>query len=373
MLRPVTACPPAGRLSEGNINYMRAFAALAVFLHHTYAYLAVKTPILGEAGGAIGVLSFFVISGYLILRSADRHTLREYVRHRFFRIYPPYIVLFLSIGIIGGRLAWPWVREAPSLLLPYMTLTQHLFPASIGRYSTLHVEWTLTLEVLWYVVAPIVLIGMRRAWWLVMLAGIGLSASWYWLAVQGQLDSLYGTPEQLEALHPYFRMFYIQNAFPGVLGYFLLGAMIYRLRGWLTLPWWLLVAVAGLTLVYYPPWYEAGLIQLIPTGLGMTALLLLLLRLPPLPSRLVNWLSDISYSLYLTHAVLLVWIGQHFGWKGADAFAASLLLSVTMASISYIVLEQPAMRFARTLDWRKSLPTPKRTVMAWIQRQAPAP
>ena len=42
--------------TETNINIIRALAVSSVFLHHAYAYLGVKTPIFGMAGGLIGVL-----------------------------------------------------------------------------------------------------------------------------------------------------------------------------------------------------------------------------------------------------------------------------------------------------------------------------
>ena len=63
--------------TETNINIIRALAVSSVFLHHAYAYLGVKTPIFGMAGGLIGVLLFFLISGYLIGKSAEKHALPD--------------------------------------------------------------------------------------------------------------------------------------------------------------------------------------------------------------------------------------------------------------------------------------------------------
>jgi len=98
----------------------------------------------------------------------------------------------------------------------------------------------------------------------------------------------------------------------------------------------------------------------------MTAFLLLLLRLPALNSRIITWVSDISYSIYLLHAVVMVVIGLHYAWKGWTAFAVASAVTLLLASLSFIFIEQPAMRYARHRDWRMAKPTPVATAMQWI-------
>ncbi len=353
--------------TETNINIIRALAVSSVFLHHAYAYLGVKTPIFGMAGGLIGVLLFFLISGYLIGKSAEKHALPDYVRHRFFRIYPAFITLFLVIGFAVGSLKISKIAEDPLGFLSYLVMLQHLFPEKLMRFSTLHVEWTLTIEVLWYVLAPAV-VFLRRPWALVAsVALIAVSFLWYYLARSGDLDPLYGGKAVMDAIHPAYQVLFIQSAFPAQIGFFIAGCLVCRYYRYLRLiPLLLLLCAVPFAFPEVPPFAHHGVNPLAPHGLAMAALLVLLLRLPALRSRLITWLSDISYSIYLLHAVVMVAIGLHYGWKGWGAFAVACAATLLLSSLSFILIEQPAMRYARHRDWRQARPTPLATAKAWI-------
>lgn len=96
-----------------NFDLIRLVLAVAVIYSHAY-------PLSGQSGrdvferltgsttaGALAVHGFFILSGYLILKSWLRNpSLSEYLRNRLLRIYPAYFVaFFVSIGmgaIFGG-------------------------------------------------------------------------------------------------------------------------------------------------------------------------------------------------------------------------------------------------------------------------------
>ncbi len=80
---------------RSDIDGLRAFAVLAVFIYHLYPKLL--------PGGFVGVDMFFVISGYLITRilirehEANSFSFRDFYIRRVKRILP---VLFLVIGVV---------------------------------------------------------------------------------------------------------------------------------------------------------------------------------------------------------------------------------------------------------------------------------
>src|SRR5690606_15470757 len=84
------AAPSGSRHGENNLDILRALAVLAVVAHHFSVYSGVPIPLLGEQGGGMGVQLFFLISGYLIVQSASKHSVGEYALARFFRIFPVY-------------------------------------------------------------------------------------------------------------------------------------------------------------------------------------------------------------------------------------------------------------------------------------------
>jgi peptidoglycan/LPS O-acetylase OafA/YrhL len=79
-----------------------------------------------------------------------------------------------------------------------------------------------------------------------------------------------------------------------------------------------------------------------------------------LRSAPLRYLGDISYSLYLMHAVLGIrllklWVHPGDGALRAwTMFAAALLISVLAADLMFRMIERPSMRFSRRLKWRTS-------------------
>jgi exopolysaccharide production protein ExoZ len=174
-----------------NIDFLRAVAVISVVGHHIFAVTGFRVPYLDNVGGYIGVQLFFILSGYLISESASKHALKEYALHRFFRIFPAYWVAMMVVGLLVGGISVAEVMKHPfSFALAAMNL-QQLHAVSLLQMDVLHVTWTLTVEVLWYVLAPLVLIGFRRFAWPLLLAFAIMSVLWSMAATRNQLDFLY--------------------------------------------------------------------------------------------------------------------------------------------------------------------------------------
>lgn len=158
---------------------LRAVAAYLVFLHH---YNPAPPDTFANwlfTQGYIGVSVFFVLSGFLMYhRYADdyfAHTSwswRTYLQNRFARIFPLYaLILIGTVGVdtaLGKPVSWP-------LSGLNVTLLNGFFDEY--KFSGIAQGWSLTVEVCFYLSAPLLFVLLRRwgvFWLTVGLVGIGL-------------------------------------------------------------------------------------------------------------------------------------------------------------------------------------------------------
>lgn len=165
---------------------IRAVAALLVFFNH--AVLAPYTPLVTEGRSLffkwavylgeqlhIGVPIFFVLSGFLITnRYFNRLELtgvwfRRYLQNRFARIYPIYFLLtFLAFAVMIVHPSHTWYEWTAAyrlvdklvVIVLNLTLTRAFFEAI--AFMGLPTAWTLTVEESFYLIAPFLLLGLKR-------------------------------------------------------------------------------------------------------------------------------------------------------------------------------------------------------------------
>jgi peptidoglycan/LPS O-acetylase OafA/YrhL len=145
------------------IDLLRFIAALAVVLFHfTFrGYHAdnlspIEYPILGEVFkyGYLGVELFFIISGYVVLMSAQGKTLGQFFTSRVVRLYPAFWVActltFIVVRLWGPAihtLGWSPMLDAPLKgYLLNMTMLHHF----LGVRDLDGVYWTLSIELIFY-------------------------------------------------------------------------------------------------------------------------------------------------------------------------------------------------------------------------------
>lgn len=354
MVTPTPSC-----VHQPNLDVLRALAVMAVMAHHTQSLGGFDLPFFGEAGGWFGVQLFFVISGYLITDSASRYPLRTYALHRFFRIFPAYWVAYLGVGWLAGGLfsgrgdAWP-------LLLNLLNL-QQLSPRALIEHDVLHVSWTLTVELLWYLLAPLLALGGRRLALPALAVAVVVSTGW---SVAASLDALkpwyasglaaLGQPPETGQVS-----ILVNNAPPAQLVYFMLGACYFHYRERLSrAPAALLtLGLVGGLLMWKTYFYRIPSPSLF-TGLGVLALVIAVLRSPASGNGLLQRVGQISYSIYLLHFPVLMWAKQHLmPYSEGVATAAAYLATLVLANVLYECVEKPGMRLGRRLaHWTPTTP-----------------
>jgi len=167
-LASVPRLPPCQSAFRQDINALRAWAVLAVVAYHF--------QIAGFSGGFVGVDIFFVISGYLITGQVlsqlqeNRFSLASFWLSRLRRIFPALFVVTVFAAAMGWAFTMPadylkHIRQALSALAFASNLTlageRGYFDAAAQTKPLLH-TWSLSIEWQFYLVLPLLLLGIWR-------------------------------------------------------------------------------------------------------------------------------------------------------------------------------------------------------------------
>lgn len=344
---------------DNNIDVLRACAILSVALHHFSVYAGIPVPLFGPDGGGIGVQLFFLISGYLIIQSAERNTLGDYAKARFFRIFPVYWVTLGGIVLIEMALVPGFrqlvVNDYPHFLLNLLNLQQLSVRSSLF-FDRVHVGWTLTVELFWYaIVVVLALVAHRVRWrhfWLGVLAlSTLLSIVWIKAANTGALDFLYLGQARSVGLEfsPVLQHALIKSNIVGYLYFFVMGTVIYRYEKVLRrIPSSILWPVALLLVLLWSQWQVlVGFAPQPLASVGLGCVFILFLKLPPIQDVLVRYIGKISYSLYLVHAKVMVVVYVNLQWSGVGAHLCVVVATLLLATGLYYTVEQPMIEFGK--------------------------
>ena len=302
--------------------------------------------------GAIGVSTFFVISGflitYLLLKEEDARgkiSLQRFYLRRMFRILPPFYVMALLILVARqfGLVEVSW-----GALLSAVTFTWNYSPYASGW--TLAHTWSLSLEEQFYLLWPLalVLLGRHRAGRLALI--LIFSAPFLRVGTYALFPFSHGHSSMM--LHTR-----VDNLMFGCIM-----ALFYEHR-WMTemckrylRPSILTGAFALLAIASPLLTIRFGGMYDLPLGFTInaacTALIIIWAVREPNTTvgRLLNhkWLMHvgvISYSLYLWQQPLMdPW--NHFWGGEATGFA----LTVLAAELSYLLIEKPVLRLRTRVE-----------------------
>ena len=354
---PAVAGPRRQRLA--GLDGLRGLAALYVVVDHVFLRAFPGYPVDHApfwAGwfiyGRFAVVVFIVLSGFSLALSPARHGWRldgvsQFARRRARRILPAYwAALAFSLAVAWLIVPQPGngVPDAKSVLVNGL-LVQNV----VGAHSPNAAFWSMAVEAQLYLLFPLLLLAVRRWGATVMVAGVTLV-----VAAVG----IFGPHI------PRVDTFVIQSP-PDLAALFAVGILAAGIvsvgtarRSW---PWaWLALAAAAPVLATI--WWQGSVWTLdhlfwVDLALGPAIACLLaglatghpapLLRL--LDARPMRNLGASSYSLYLTHAPIVVIVYDRIVagrvHQGVPAFLVSLALvlplTIVFARVFASVFETP--------------------------------
>lgn len=343
---------------DNNFDLIRFAAAALVLFSHAYPLSGIgPEPILAltgyESGGAIGVATFFVISGYLVaasyLRASD---LRQYARNRALRIFPGLIVVVLlaifGLGPIVTTLpaaeyfsdltTWRYLGNVVMAInhnLPGVFL-DNPFPKAVNGSL-----WTLPYEMTMYVgigaLGVLGLLGRRLAVAVVATASlaIAIAVHYGWLV----LPRLLGLADP----NQFFKLGY----------FFFAGSLLYLLGDGLGYRWPIAAALTALWVATFGT--PVGWVVYL---LAWPYLVIYLAQIPSQWAQRFGRYGDFSYGLYIYAfpiQQLLVWSRP---WDDVHLYAAAAFCAtLPFAVASWHLVEAPALQLKRR-KIRPAVPAP---------------
>ena len=350
-----------------NIQISRGIAALLVLVCH--ANLLVN-PVLFDGVlliGWSGLHFFFVLSGFIIFQAhfhqiGDPSSFWPYVYKRIRRIYPIYWAYTLLV-LAAGLLAWAvlsknlivWTGHGPWTIVQSLTL----WPTDMasGIMPVIPVAWTLTYEMLFYLLFGIAL--LVRPWISLMVVGVWLIAIACSLA--GKIPA--GPPIQTVATNP-MNLEFLLGCLAGYLA-----KTSGRSWGRAAAPGLVASGLVLLSLAWFNAHADYSILgKFEPLQFGIPFFLIVLGLALLEGGRVVNlgpirrvgvYLGDASYSIYLTHFVVIVALVPMFKpspEKGTVLdFLLVTLIATTAGCLGYSLIEKPLLkRMPRRWPFRPS-------------------
>ena len=331
-----------------SIDGLRTCSVLMVILFHFG---------ISASPAGLGVLGFFVLSGFLItwllLKELDRTgtvSVGRFYKRRFLRIFPAfYCFWFLSIALLyvrGHAVPWAHALSAFAYFSDYYSAIVRP-PASYYSHT-----WSLAIEEQFYLFWPVVVYLLRnKLRWLNRVVVFVIAFVWLYRPI---LRLGFGVNQS-----------YIYNAFDTRVDHIMIGCLLAILlkRGLFTAVWnWLYKRpyVSVLTAVLLAASVVAAYLDKTAlyrdlVGFIVDPLLVALLLVQTLlgAGGLWNWLQTgvmrylgkISYSLYLYQQITLYPV--RVLCKAMPVFvqlAIALAFTVAVASVSYYAIERPFLR-----------------------------
>lgn len=295
--------------------------------------------------GFLGVVLFFLISGFIVTFTAQRETRFTFFIKRFMRIYPPIIVaiiFFIVLYYVVVRFYGITIIEQEKLSLKSILMSMTLFNYVLVQQNPLiGVAWTLIIEVLFYIMMFLILpiVGKNPKLTIISLLSLTFCVVFF-----------------SRSVNPNFFLLAVSISYIPII---ILGQILYY--------WWskqigLVNAVSFFIVAYLefiwgvkklnPQFYSISNSYSLSLFYGILIFAALMmnnriLSMPPI----IKFFENISYSLYLYHGLVgltfLTLTQMLIPYSYALFFAIVLTFLVSYAS--YLFVEYPSQKLARMI------------------------
>lgn len=328
------------------MGFYRLILAVLVVLSHADARFYGYNP------GVVAVISFFILSGYVMSILIDKYyrqpsAIPIFYLDRMARLFPQFLfyMVLTSLVIHFFKIDSPFINQLnfSKWLLNFFILPQALFMYWADGALPIPQSWSLGLELTFYLVIPWVLIFLSRR----QIYGLALASFLVFIAAYfGKIDSdIFG-----------YRLL------PGTLFMFLVGwsffendkgSRAFRIVVFLSASMLLVYAHANES-IYKLPYNKEVL-----AGLIFGILVVSVIRHFKF-SQMDEFFGNLSYGVFLNHFIV-IWMMQKLlaiHDFNAGNLAILLVFSFILAWGSFLCVERPALR------WRHSIRSAKNNSLA---------
>lgn len=350
-----------------SLTGLRFIAALYVFIFHIHIRWPVTTNnfvgnIIGQ--GAVGMSLFFILSGFVLAYryAGQTFTVSEYLKNRFARIYPVYVVAALltlpwfGVDIIGSSMidVFKSIFKTVVIVASNIFLVQAWFPQFFSYWND-GGSWSISVEAFCYLMLPFILPYLLNAPKDKLLLTIAIC--WLWATLPGVSATLFdGQANPVFYSMPIFRL---PEFLVGVCSFLLIRrGFIYRhgvlaqivvILGFL---FYLGVVGARMSIYVGHNWIVVPVVAFMIFSLsnnkgGISFIL---------SSRVFVWLGKISYCFYSFQALLILLLIKYHDRLVAAIPAlsnnvvlmvASFFVLVAISAVGYNFIEEPARKFIK--------------------------
>jgi peptidoglycan/LPS O-acetylase OafA/YrhL len=361
--RPQSASMAPARARYAFIDTLRGLACLLVVYIHSVQWLH-SSPFTVSASakawtewtitavdpGKVGVLIFFIISGYVVpftLLRSHPSPVKNFITNRFFRLYPAYwLSLMLAIIAFFHYLG---VVNSPSKIAANATMMQSF----LGQPHVQNIYWTLEVELIFYTLCVMLFIvgGMRYVWAPSLLslgfliAALGVASARHLLGIPLPV----GLPLALSLMFFGFAVRQLSSH-----GTPFLRRSVY---GLITFYAFALPAVCYIGYAGVPADYGSWNAYLWSYYIAIAVFCAVVL-IWPLSTSASAWIGRISYSVYLFHLICINVIGYYLvellppSAPGLPVLIVFPVATLLVAHVLFVYVEQPSIRLGRAINSR---------------------
>lgn len=339
------------KLSEANQSqFIQMLRGISVFLVAYYHYtdrlpwreMHLKDlPDLPFYSGKIGVYIFFLLSAYLIAKSIEAcHNLGEFYAKRISRIWPLFVCASIVIYLFLQVMPPPVIASGPKQFYEQSVTLTDLFGTiflleDFGFNWVDGVFWSILVELKFYLLAGLAACLFKKSYIKVFATVAAALAMLDWAIAISPLAPHAGIVTR--ALHGLLISQYLP--------FFALGMLVYKKDyGPLFIANLMLAAAQLVTAIASNPDLDgAATVRFIVVVSALVLTDFTLLR-----GRVLTFLGDYSYALYLFHQMigltLIVRLTPALGFEGAMLVAAGVVLAISYTA-------------SKAVEWRFRRPT----------------
>lgn len=338
-------------------NAIRAFSVALVVLTHLdmsdwipntdFVMIRIWPMISGD----FGVLTFFVLSGFLISRillnerdKNGRINLKRFYIRRVLRLFPPLIVFFILVGI---AYQFNFMVEAGASIFYALFYLYNYVPKSI-YFSEFGHLWSLGVEEQFYIIWPLILSVFKKVLHLKQFIYLIIIVCCVF-AVSVSNFSLF------QAYYP-FRWFIPASCsiLIGCLGALYNHYYLSKVKSFIERPFWVAIIIfLGYTYTIYSP-SELISLGILFRSIAVLTLLLLIVHsqekkwVKMLEFKPLAYIGIISYGIYVYQGFFLGTGGGSEVWF--QKYPLNSILTIAFAILSYEFIEKPILKLKRKFE-----------------------